>query len=332
MSLLFMDGFDHWSDNQYREKWFAKSLGFSTSTNYKRWDSGKGAYVTSSNYVYRKLGSNEGTLVVGCAVNTRSTSYGSFLKLRDDGTTQVHIDFDNTNDRIDVYRGDSTELLGSTTGFSIEDSHYLKWGYYEIKVVISDTVGSVEIRFNESQILNLTSKDTQATTNTYCNEVYFGPSNSYIDDLYVDNSDFLGECRVRTFVPDSVSSTINDFTASAGNKDECVDDIPPNNDTDYIYGGTINDRQGFGITTGALSTVLGIQVNNVVKKDDVGVVKIKNLVRSNSSNYLDTNEYEISSDYTINYSIWETDPDDSNPWTQTKLEAAEFGLEITTIP
>jgi hypothetical protein len=47
---------------------------------------------------------------------------------------------------------------------------------------------------------------------------------------------------------------------------------------------------------------------------------------------LESNEYELTTSYTHNSVIWETDPDDSNAWTQTKLEAAEFGLEITTIP
>ncbi|GAF84556.1 unnamed protein product, partial [marine sediment metagenome] len=38
----------------------------------------------------------------------------------------------------------------------------------------------------------------------------------------------------------------------------------------------------------------------------------------------------ILADYGYEQEIWELDPDDSGAWTQVKLEAAEFGLEITT--
>ncbi len=331
MSLIFMDGFDHWDSGQFLDKWTTKSAGISTQPSYSRWSTGRAIWIASSNYLSKVFDSNYSTLVVGCALKSKGFTYGDFLKFRDGGTTQVHVDFDGTDDNIKVYRGDSTALLGSTA-VDYLDQFYEKWYYIEIKVVINSSSGSVQININEQTILNLTSQNTQITGNAYCNEIYFGASDQWCDDLYVDDSDILGECRVKTFVPDDVSTSINDFTASAGNKDECVDEIGPDEDTTYIYGGTVNDQQGFGITTGALGTIKGMQLNNCVRKDDVGTVKIKNLVRSNGSNYLESTEYELNTDYTHHPVLWETDPDDSNPWTQAKLEAAEFGLEITTIP
>jgi hypothetical protein len=148
--------------------------------------------------------------------------------------------------------------------------------------------------------------------------------------MYVDDTQFHGDCRVKTFVPDSISGTNNSFTASAGNKDECVDEIPSNEDTDYIVSDTLNHKQTFGITTGVLGTVKAIQLNNHCRLDEAGTRKITPIIRSNGTDYSGTESDEITADYLFESEIWETDPDDSGAWTQTKLEAAEFGLEITT--
>jgi hypothetical protein len=181
--------------------------------------------------------------------------------------------------------------------------------------------------------LNLTSQDTKNGSD-YIRQIWlscvYSSKAVHFDDMYVDDAQFYGDCRVKTFVPDSISSTNNSFTASAGNKDECVDDIPSNEDTDYIYSSTLNHKQGFGITTGALGTVKAIQLNNHCRIDEVGDKKITPLIRSNGADYQGTETELITADYLFESEIWETDPDDSNPWDQTKLEAAEFGLEITT--
>jgi hypothetical protein len=244
------------------------------------------------------------------------------------GVKQVRIHV-NSSYGLSAYQGDNT-LLGSTANNIFEDN---KWFYLEGKITISATVGEVTLRVNETQVLNLTSQDTKNGSD-YIR--YFGICAMYndlvtlFDDIYIDDAQFHGDCRIRTFLPDSVSSTNNSFTASAGNKDECVDDDPPTDDTDYIYSDTLNHKQGFGITTGSLSTVKGIQLNNFTRIDQAGTRKITPLIRSNGTDYSGTETGEITADYIFESEIWETDPDDSSAWTQTKLEAAEFGLEITT--
>lgn len=338
MSLLLIDGFDHRGTNDLVDKWGTHSVA-STGSGYSRWASGQGILLGTINWINTHDFGNQATLCVGFAMKIPiSGSFADTYKLisfKDDTTEQVYITA-NASGQIQAYRAGTPTLLGTSTNNLT--SYKDKWCYVEVKVVINNSTGSVEVKINESSTnwLNLTSQDTQNTANAYANNLRWGSLHSgsnHFDDFYLDDTDFLGECRVKTFYPDSVSSSINDFTASAGNKDDCVDEEnAPNDDTDYVYSTTVNHQQGFGITTGSLSTVKGIQLNNCIKKADIGTVKIKNLVRSNSVNYLETNEYELTTDYTFNSVIWDDDPDDSNPWDQTKLEAAEFGLEITTYP
>ena len=251
------------------------------------------------------------------------------LQFRDESdVSQVSLCI-NGNYGINAYR--NITLLGSSADNVFIDQY---WQYLEVKVTISATVGEVTARINGTQVLNLTSQNTKNGSDYiryFLIRLIHDDQDTHWDDIYVDDAQFNGDCRIKTFVPDSISSVNNNFTASAGNKDECVDDIPPTDDTDYIYSNTLNHKQTFGITTGSLGTVKGIQLNNLCRVDAGGSRKITPLIRSNSTNYLGTEiANNVPDDYKFESEIFETDPDDSNAWTQTKLEAAEFGLEITT--
>ena len=336
MTLLLMEGFDHFNVAQDEEKPNCDGAYESISSSYSRFG-GQGIQLDSYNYNYSfNLGVNKSTIYFGGAnkkYDAGELAYSStycWIRFKDEaGVTQVrlHVMPDYS---IAAYKGDDT-LLGASAEFAYPN---LKWFYVEAKITISATVGEVTVRINGNQVLNLTSKDTKNGSDYIRNVVVggFQPNNrgQHWDDIYVDDAQFHGDCRVKTFMPDSISGTNNSFTASAGNKDECVDEIPSNDDTDYIYSNTLNHKQGFGITTGALGTVIGIQLNNHVRIDEVGTRKITPLIRSNGTDYSGTETDVITAEYLFESEIFETDPDDSNAWTQTKLEAAEFGLEITT--
>ena len=334
MSLIFIDGFDHYSTTQPPDKGWSGSGG--TILGSPGRFGGQCMLIQGNGYArWKSIGANKTTIYFGGAVQkytfgtpTYSSSYPLLIFQDESNVDQVrlHVMSDYS---IAAYQGDNT-LLGSSANGLFSDQ---RWFYLEAKITISATVGEVTLRINETQVLNLTNQDTKNGSD-YINYIKLGcvcsNLHTWYDDVYVDDAQFHGDCRIRAFTPDSISSTNNSFTASAGNKDECVDEIPSNEDTDYIYSDTLNHKQGFGITTGSLATVKGIQLNHHVKIDEAGTRKIKGLIRSNSTDYTGTETDTITADYKFESEIWETDPDDSGAWTQTKLEAAEFGLEITT--
>ena len=342
MTLLLIEGFDHFeSDAHLSDKNWDISSGGSfveVASSHGRFG-GNGLQVINSGpniHAKKDIGVNKSTIYFGIAIKINEASPGGFFSsdtamitlLDESSVMQVRL-FVNTDYGILAYQGDDT-LLGSTADQVLP---LQKWCYLEGKITISATVGEVTLRVNGTQVLNLTSKDTKNGSD-YIR--YFKVGSVYndlttlFDDIYFDDAQFHGDCRIRTFMPDSISTTNNSFTASAGNKDECVDDNPPTNDTDYIYSRTLNHKQGFGITTGVLGTVIGIQLNNYCRDDAAGSRKITPLIRSNGADYSGTETGVITADYLFESGIWELDPDDSGAWTQTKLEAAEFGLEITT--
>ena len=335
MTLLFMDGFDHYSDSQKFEKSVESEFISTFGNAYGRFGT-PGFRLTSSNYhVVINSRVNKSTLYTGIAIKKTiggnpeyTVGYPFITFLDDSGETQVRLHVSSTYEIL-AYNG-----AGTLLGTSAEDVFpNLKWFYFECKVTISDTVGVVEVRINGNQVLNLTSKDTKFGSD-YIRKIMLRCLNSnldcYYDDLYFDDSQFHGDVRVRTFMPDADGNSV-DFTRSGGSNDyECVDESPSNDDTDYIVSDTLNHKSIFGITTGVLGTVKAIQVNNHVRVDEAGTRKIKSVIRSNSTDYQGIESPEITADYLFESEIWELDPDDSGAWTQTKLEAAEFGLEITT--
>ena len=334
MALILMDGFDHYTWSQMTDKYSEYASGGLDMVGGRF--GGQAFHCGSQSQDYMlNLGVNKLTIYFGVAIKkmdggnpTLSTTYPFLNFLDESGIGQIKL-CPNPAMGINVYQG-STNLLGSTADAVFEN---FKWCYLEVKITISDTVGEVTIRINENQVLNLTSQDTKNASD-YIRKIEFtgiySSKSVYFDDMYIDDAQFHGDCRIRTFMPDSISSTNNDFTASAGNKDECVDEIPSNEDTDYIVSNTLNHKQGFGITTGVLGTIKGIQLNNHCRIDEAGTRKITPIIRSNSTDYDGTETDTIAAGYSFESECWETDPDDAAAWTQTKLEAAEFGLEITT--
>jgi hypothetical protein len=329
-----MDGFDHQAYNKILDKGYSGNTSSQYSTAYGRFGSKGVGLNGSSYYIVKDFGVNKTTIYFGIAFRkdqTGTPTYTNsvpFLGVYDEsGVYQVKLHV-NASYGISAYRGDNT-LLGSSADGIITN---LKWHFVEVKVTISDTVGEVTVRLDETQVLNLTSQDTKNGSD-YARRIRVGhifSQDTAIDDFYIDDAQFNGNCRVRTFMPDSDGNSA-DFTRSEGSFDyECVDEVSPNDDTNYISSDTLNHKSIFGITTGSVGTVKGIQVNNYVRIDQAGTRKIKPIVRSNSTDYQGTETAAIGAGYLFESEIWETDPDDSSAWTQTKLEAAEFGLEITT--
>ena len=337
MTLLWIDGFDHYSYDQMGDKGYIYSNGTGDiASGFARF-SGQGVRnIAPGTYFFEKvLGANKSTVYMGIAFQkyeagavAYSATVPSFRFKDEDGVTQVRINATPTN-KFAVYQGDGT-LLGTTAVNTYEDQ---KWHFFEFKITISATVGVVEIRKDETTILNLTAQDTKNGSD-YIRSVYInGLSNgitTYFDDLYIDDAQFHGNCRVQVFLPDADGNS-SQFTRSTGSNDyECVDDNPSNDGTDYISSSTVTNKSIFGITTGVLGTVKGIQLNNHCRVSEPGLRKITPVIRSNSTDYDGTETGAVTAGYRFESEIWETDPDDSQVWTQTKLEAAEFGLEVST--
>ena len=346
MSLLFCDGFDHYYDDYDNIKWdvHGNAPDIYPSPNGRR---GGGCLMIQyvDEYISKIIPAST-TAITGFAIkslNSINSGTENLIEFRDfENGVHIGIRVYNPNNSpggayLRAYRGDGTTLLGTTTDRVFK---FNRWQYIEAKATISDTVGEVHIRVGGETVLSLTGIDTKEQSNAYIDEVRYTACHGNSDDIFLDdlyicndsgtvNNDFLGDIKVTAHFPDS-DGAHTDFTPSTGTSHYATVDESLISESDYNDGDTLNDIDSYGITAASdLGTIHGIQVVSCAQNPDVGTRKIKTVVRSNSVDYVGSNEETLSNTSSILKEVFETDPDDSAAWTKTKLDAAEFGIKIT---
>jgi hypothetical protein len=345
MALLFIDGFDQYgttngNDADGIEHLWPTNLQLAQINVADGRISGKSiVFATSNAYVQTPPLAQMSTVVVGFAFKyaahanasadvvctlMEGASAGVNLRLRQDGEWEVY---------------NNTTLLGSaTSGFSLPTG---TWAFIELKVTTHDSAGAVELRIDGVTALNLTSEDTQpATGNIWVTALRLNghsvPADAYtFDDCYVldttgsVNNDFLGDHNVTTLFPANEGDTI-EWTPSTGtDNSDLVDDNPHNTDTDYVTGASGNlDLYDLDTLSGA-GSIAGIQMVSVCRETDVNPFSIKHVVKASGTEYADSAAPIGSSLYLARKRLMEENPDTTNPWSQSEINAAQFGMELT---
>ena len=236
-----------------------------------------------------------------------------------------------------VYRGDNSgTILGSSAVPAITAS---AWAHIEMKVLFSQTVGTVEVRVNGVAVITLTGQDTCNTSNVECSQVYFGRSSLqrsfYMKDLYIWNgggsvhNDFVGDVQVVTLRP---ASDVNlNWTPSTGATGYNLIDESTPDDTDYISAGSTPPSPYLCELTDLdeeVVTVKGLMIFNRMLKTDGGSAQVQNSIISNG-------DAGNGSDraITVAATYWmdaiELDPDTAAAWSPTAVNAARLQINRT---
>lgn len=339
MSLLFVDGFNHYATADLTKKWSTTSAVI-TSTNGRR----SGASLRTQgagDYVVKNLSAATQTIILGFALSgtTLASSTGCMCRFLDSAVTHIAITLDGTG-RIQVRRSSESGTILGTSSNTLSNNVF---NYIELKIKIDDSVGTYEVRVNGVNWVSGTGADTRNAGNASVNSFSLGSVGSVslsgandFDDLYVadisgsTNNDFLGDVRVDTILPTS-DGNYSQFTPSTGSTHfNLVDESTPNT-SDYNLSSTVNDRDSYGmdnLTALSSQTVYGVQVNAAVLKDDAGARSVATMVRSSSTDgdgasiAIGTSQYYISQVYELN-------PNGSVAWTEATVNAMEAGVKVT---
>lgn len=333
MSLLFMDGFDHYSATlPIERKWDPGS----TMTQAGQTGRYAGYSMRQANATCNKtLPGNYSTLVVGFAFKVDDWyTTQAFFRFNDGTTEQCNFILNSSGNL--VFRRGTTVLATST--YVIPK---LLWIYVEFKVTIHNTTGTCEVRFNGfgTPDINATGLNTRAGSNNYANKIvvtYGSNAGSfYYDDLYVcdtggsaPQNDFLGECKISTMVPDADGAT-NNFSRSSGVTNFSLVNEAFADTTGYTFSSNPGDIDlyTFGNLPSTVGTIYGVQTNIYNRKDDTGSRDIRPVVRISSTNYEGTT-YQVLSDWTFASQIYTLSPATSSPWIKSEIDGAQFGIKI----
>lgn len=351
--LLFVEGFD----------WAAGS-GASDLTTYGKWDTqlnvafataasrfGTGQYlfqVDRMGFVKRDIGQNLGSGVIGFAFSTNTTSWKGSLCLLWDGATRQCGVLLNASGTVSVYRDTESNILGTSTWTIAANT----WYYIELKFRVANSVsaGDVQVYVDGNSVLSIAAtSDTQNSGNAYATSYNLGgnlsvssPGDSQMryDDHYLCdltgslNNAPIGNCRVNTILPTG-NGNISNFLNQGGNSTNnfsAVDDVSPNNDTDYVESATPTnkDTYAFADLPASTNTVYGVATNLVAKKTDTSTREICSVVRISSTDYDGTTFPALTTTYKNYQRIAEQSPATVATWTASEINGSEFGMKVVT--
>lgn len=306
-------------------------------------DEGGAQIGTPEMFRLDSLGSTDDTWIVGyrCRINHTNTVETEFMHFRDSASaSQITIKFQNG-----TFHARQGNIDAAVYGMADVSLPTLVHFFFEIKIVFHATTGSITIRVNEQQVMNLTGLDTINTGSgdAFPSEVWFGGSNSSmrheIDDLYIAdgagslNNDFLGDVANRRLLPTGNGAT-NDFLGSDGNSTDnylLVDEDNPDSDTTYTGSATVGEKDLYAYQNLASSpaSIAAISVVTFGKKTDAGAKTFVHVVRSNVTEE-DSAALTPAETYGHQYSIFETDPNTSAAWTEAGVNAAQAGVKVAS--
>jgi len=299
---------------------------------------GNGFRQTTNAHVFARTFDAQPTWVVGFAFRT-SAIVASTLPLvtfLEGATLHCGLALQDTTGLLFAYRGTVATVLGTAAAPLAANT----WHYLEAKFTIHNTAGVAIVRVNGTPVINLTAQDTQNAGTATANTVRFGSSQNPapalldFDDLYVFdttgsvNTDFAGDCRVERLAPSGAGATTA-WTPSAGANYACVDEAPPNADTDYIASSTAaqTDTYAFGNLVTTSGTVRAVQATATARKDDAGARSVALVARPGGTDRLGATQ-GVGDTYSTFVEVWNTNPDTGAAWTLAETNASEWGLRL----
>jgi hypothetical protein len=277
------------------------------------------------------------TYVCGFAINVqRLDSTYSILSFFDGSTVQT--DLRLRADGHFKFTRNGTDL-GSPSSNALT---FGNWRYVEALVTVSSGAGVCTLKVDGATWLSLVSQNTQATGSAQIGQVQFGGGNVFnlasefwLDDIYINDTTgaycngFLGDVRVQASFPDGAGDD-TDFTASAGANYAAVDEVSPNEDTDYVSSSTPGDKDTYtyGNLPSASGNVKAVVVHARTRKDDGGTRSIRGLAKSGTT-LGEGSDLAVGTDYAYLSTVFHTNPDTGLPWAIAEVNAAKFGVKVS---
>jgi len=260
-----------------------------------------------------------------------------FIALRDGATNQINLR-QTAGGIFKLYRN-TTLLATGATALAINT-----WYWLGFKAVISDAAGIFQLYLSGPGVnvleFDLSALDTQNTANAYATTLALRTVHSSAGAMDFDNGHvydgtdaapwnaYSTERRIYYFLPDADGSD-TDWAASAGSPYECVDENPPNSDTDYISSATATDRASFTVPALSDATIDAVKMSMFAYRDDAGPRGVKLYAKISAADY-DGSESLLGAAYQYFGRYMLTSPATAGNWGLTEFNNAEWGVLLST--
>jgi hypothetical protein len=207
--------------------------------------------------------------------------------------------------------------------------------YLEAEIVISATVGVVNLYVDSVQVLALTGQNTANVAGgcdrfEYHTNATGGTINYVYDDTYVvDTNVKLGERRIEMLVPTSDVATGWVRNIGSTNFSAVDDGAAVNSDTDYVQGSVVGDVDTYGFSDLSVTpnTIDAVRVIAYAEKTDVGTRSINLQVKSGATTDNGAN-LPLLTTYSHFTRHLTKDPNGTIAWTAAAVNALTGGPRV----
>lgn len=234
-----------------------------------------------------------------------------------------------TSAHVQVRRADGTNLQTGTFTFVANT-----WYYLQGHVIVSDSVGVFELLIDGVQDINVTGADTRnggADANMSCCR-FTSDTNRVYDDFYVNdttgsNNGYSGEQRIYGFLPNAAGDNtgLTRGGTDSGNNYGQVDERPPNDGTDYVFGTDTSSYDLYNIPdTSGVSLVQATTLWLRAAKSDASAASIAHMLKSGGTENQGS-DLALTTSYVYYRKNYNVDPTDSAAWTPSKVDGLQIG-------
>ena len=255
-------------------------------------------------------------------------------EIRDAGTVQDNLIL-LSDGTLQVLRNGTT-VLGTSSGFAAITNVYYHFEWY---IRIHNTLGLVQIRVNNTERMNLTGQDTQATGNNTASEIVLANTsatgiagNTDFDDVVIRNDGWSGDKQVGAYFPTGTGFTDQWSAVGATFTYQTVDETAPNSDTDYAAASTVSYLSLWTYATMPTSSTIDAVIPlPFAKKTDPGTATFDSDVRLGGVNYPGASKAPSDGSYQYHPDILTTSPATGITWTVSEWNTPiEIGPERLT--
>ena len=270
--------------------------------------------------------------LISSPYQTPVTSSTAFVVALFEGTTAHFVVGLNASGQVIALRPSGTVY----TGANITPCAQNTYSHWEIKYVCHDTTGSLIVKINEVEYLNVSGIDTRNGLNGTIETIRIGgqlnTGYSYADDLILwdtagsDVTDWVGDKAV-LWRKATGAGNYAEWTPSAGANWQNIDDLGTRDeDATYNASSTPGQKDSFVIEDIATGSVLAVQSVMRIRKDDAGPRSVRPLFRISSTDYVGAT-VTANDGYTTSTEVFHNDPSDSADWAAGDINGAEHGYE-----
>ncbi len=338
MSLRYFDGFDFYATGDLAARYHIATGGMRVNPTGGRF--GTGAIDCGNgggNEKVAKFFEPQASWVVGFCYKFAYSGYNTILSdLSDANGRQVELRMNASNQLQMTANG---TVLATGTASLLPNT----WYYIEYKATVSDSCPANSCQARVGGVLDLTvpaGSDTNPQNSGSASRVSLNYENfhtyQWYDDFYVldgagpHNTDFLGDVRVETLLPNA-QGVYQDFAVhGAASNYQAVNEATQDGDTTYVYASAVGktDTYRFPNLVSNPDAIAGMQLITIVRKDDAGSHAMKGLLRIGGADYLGP-EQGVQDSYCYLTSVFETNPATGQPWGGDDVNGVEAGFRIS---